>query len=280
MASFQRTCFFTGGALAALALAFPAQAEDASTAAATMADAAPAVMTQLNFDVTQAAIEVGEFDVSGILTDDDESLLVEDNILTDAVPTTVASTIEEDYSATSEALVLDDSATASTEASTFNPVDVAQTTNPLSAGEDVAQVTRPLYRGVSPFYVGIGGNIGFIDSGKSAVGDFGFNVISKVSLGPRFAVRPSLQFSEDDFNITLPVTYNFNPLEFGRFSMYPSIGGGVDFGDDIGFLVNGGVDIPISRDFTLNSQVNWRVSEDTGLGLSLGIGYNFPLFFE
>lgn len=271
MASFQRTCFLAGGAVAALAIAFPAQAEEVSTPAA--------VTTQLNFDATQA-VEVGEFDVADLLNSEVDSLVVEDAVLAEAVPAAEASTHEtlDDYLATSDPILLDESDAVASD-SYFNR-DVAQTTDSLGAEQDVAQVTRPLYRGVSPFYVGIGGNIGLIDSGKSAVGDFGFNVISKISLGPRFAVRPSLQFSEDDFNITLPVTYNFNPLELGRFSMYPSIGGGVDFGDDIGFLINGGIDVPISRDFTLNSQVNWRVTEDTGLGISLGVGYNFPLFFE
>ncbi len=145
---------------------------------------------------------------------------------------------------------------------------------------DIAQVTRPLYRGVAPFYLGVGGNLGLISSDKSATGDFGFNIISKVSFGPRFSLRPMLQFSEEEFNVTLPITYNFNPLTLGGFSFYPSAGGGVDFGSDIGFLVNAGVDVPISRDFTLNSQVNWRVTEDTGLGISFGVGYNFPVFFE
>ena len=59
-----------------------------------------------------------------------------------------------------------------------------------------------------------------------------------------------------------------------------SLGGGIDIGSDLGLLINGGVDIPISRAFTLNSQINWRVTEDTGLGLSLGVAYNFPVFFE
>ncbi|MEM0981140.1 MAG: outer membrane beta-barrel protein, partial [Cyanobacteria bacterium P01_H01_bin.58] len=146
--------------------------------------------------------------------------------------------------------------------------------------QEVAQVTRPLYRGAAPFYVGVGGNIGIIDSDESSVGDFGFNIISKVSFGPRFSIRPTIGISEDDVNFTIPLTYNFNPIEVGEFNMFPFAGAGADISDEVGLLINGGVDIPISRDFTLNGQLNWRTTNDTGLGLSLGVGYNFPFFFE
>lgn len=287
MASYKRTCFLMGSALASLAIVFPAQAEEVPTEAATMAESTDAIV-QIETDADATILEAHSFDMLNALTSESE-ILVEDLTQAEVVtePEQVASETLDDYLAESEAIVLDGSFTTSVEP-LLETTDVAQSTEPAVAqsteseieSNEVAQVTRPLYRGVSPFYVGVAGNIGIIGSGKSAVGDFGFNIISKVSLGPRFAVRPMVQFSEDDFNITLPVTFNFNPVELGRFSMYPSLGGGVDFGDDIGLLINGGIDVPISRDFTLNSQVNWRVTEDTGLGISLGVGYNFPVFFE
>jgi hypothetical protein len=60
------------------------------------------------------------------------------------------------------------------------------------------------------------------------------------------------------------------------------VGAGIDvpFDQEVGLLINGGVDIPISRQFTLNAQTNWRVTSDFGLGLTIGVGYNFPFFFE
>jgi len=181
-----------------------------------------------------------------------------------------------DYLTESSPLAGADFATAVEPASS----DAAIADFPATAGAAIAQARPPAARGVAPYYVGVGGNIGIIDSDESAIGDFGFSVISKFSIGPRFALRPTLQFSEDDFSVALPVTYNFNPVDFRRFSVYPAAGVGIDISDGIGLLLNGSVDIPISRDFTLNSQLNWRVTDDAGLGLLFGVGYNFQTFFE
>lgn len=146
--------------------------------------------------------------------------------------------------------------------------------------EQLAQVTAPLFRGISPAYLGIGGNIGLDRSADSAVGDFGFSVFGKVSLGPRFAVRPALLVSEQDVSVAIPVTFNFNPVQFNQFTVAPFLGGGVDVGDSTGLLINAGLDIPISQQFTLTAQSNFRVTNGTGIGLLLGVGYNVPLFFE
>jgi hypothetical protein len=174
------------------------------------------------------------------------------------------------------------------------PTDSVTTTAPLAFSEDgyevaqirteeveqLAQVTAPLFRGIAPAYLGIGGNIGLDRSADSAVGDFGFSVFGKVSLGPRFAVRPALLVSEQDVSVAIPVTFNFNPVQFNQFTVAPFIGGGVDVGDSTGLLINAGLDIPISQQFTLTAQSNFRVTNGTGIGLLLGVGYNIPLFFE
>ena len=278
MAFLQRIVFLTGGTVAALATAVSAQAEEASSQMATMAESINPVTTQVETDAAHATAGFGDFDIVNLMNEVEApaEAVVQAEVTTEPEP--VANQTLDNYLVDSSAASLESPALPTE--GLFETTDLAQSTEPASDREEVAQVTRPLYRGVSPFYVGVGGNIGIIDSGDSAVGDFGFNIISKISLGPRFSVRPMAQFSEDDFNITLPLTFNFNPIEFGQFSVYPAAGGGVDFGDDIGFLLNGSVDVPISRDFTLNSQVNWRITNDTGLGISLGVGYNFPLFFE
>ena len=150
----------------------------------------------------------------------------------------------------------------------------------LEDSPEIAQVGRSRASDVAPFYVGIGGNIGIIESDNSAVGDFAFNIISKASLGPRFAIRPTASISGDDVSVAIPVTYNFDPIQFGQIIAYPSLGAGVDIAGNIGLLVNGGVDVPIARDFTLNGQVNWRVTDDLGLGVSLGVAYNLSFFSE
>ncbi|MEL6398615.1 MAG: hypothetical protein AAFO87_02590 [Cyanobacteria bacterium J06607_6] len=304
MAAFQRLNFFAGGAAIALLLAVPAQAEDDLTADL-QTDVTGTALARVDLAAAEAAIAAVEVDRmtelaaeplaaktenSGVKAAPAAGLVAAQTLedflaasspanadFAEATVVTLAAVdavVEEPFVTSAAALDLETAATlaAGTES--------AAATETLAQGEAVAQVTRPLYRGVTPFYVGFGGNIGIVDSDKSAVGDFGFNIISKISLGPRFAVRPSVQFSEDEVSVAIPVTYNFNPIDTGRFSIYPSLGGGIDIGSDLGLLINGGVDIPISRAFTLNSQINWRVTEDTGLGLSLGVAYNFPVFFE
>jgi hypothetical protein len=146
---------------------------------------------------------------------------------------------------------------------------------------DLAQSTGGAYGGVAPAYLGIGGNLGIV-ADSSAVGDFGFTVLSKISLGPRFALRPSFIFSENYTSLTIPLTYNFNTASLAGFRFQPYVGAGVDipFGEDVGVLIDAGADIPISRDFTINTAANMRVSGGFGLGLSVGVGYNFPFIFE
>ena len=146
---------------------------------------------------------------------------------------------------------------------------------------EVAQVSRGSYGSVSPAYLGIGGNLGIGDA-DSAVGDFGFAVVSKISLGPRFSVRPSFLLSERFSNFTVPLTFNLNTMQLGGFRFQPYIGGGVDipFNGNTAFLVNAGADVPISRDFTLNTNANWRVTSGFALGVTFGLGYNFPFVFE
>jgi len=147
---------------------------------------------------------------------------------------------------------------------------------------DLAQIIRGRYDAVSPMYLGVGGNIGIGNREDSGVASFGFSVISKVSLGPRFSVRPGVLVTNQNTSFTVPLTYNFNNLEFANFRFQPYVGAGVDIpsGGDIGLLVSAGADVPISRDFTLNAVSNWRVTSGFGLGITIGVGYNFPFIFE
>jgi hypothetical protein len=269
MTSIRRISLIAGSAAIAAALAgvAPAQAEDTTTM---LSVAEPVELEALPSTET---IDVANLE----LNETEESAFV-------AVPVEITAPEAAEVpafpvAATSEALVLDE--TVATDASTLLADSTDHTL--LAQGQEVAQVTRPLYRGASPFYLGVGGNIGIIDSNESATGDFGFALISKISLGPRFSLRPSLVISEDKVSLPIPLTYNFDPISAGEnIAVYPfaGIGADVSFDGDVGFLINGGVDIPISRDFTLNAQTNWRVTGDFGLGIILGVGYNFPFFFE
>lgn len=132
-------------------------------------------------------------------------------------------------------------------------------------------------------YVGVGFNIGF--GGDNALGDGSFAVISKIGLTNTLSLRPSVLLG-DDTTFLIPVTYDFNirqsdPFEPVRFAPY--VGGGVTIstGDDsdIGFLVTGGVDVPLTRQFTATAALNVGFqSDDVPVGLILGVGYTFPGF--
>jgi hypothetical protein len=142
---------------------------------------------------------------------------------------------------------------------------------------------RPTRGGSS--YIGIAGNIGL--GGDSALGDANFMVISKIGLTNAISVRPGAVIGGDTV-ILLPVTYDFsfNPLsdEFAEpLPIAPYIGGGaaINTGDgtEVSFLLTGGIDVPITPQFTATAAVNAAFFDDTDIGLSIGVGYNFSGLF-
>ncbi|MBE9016027.1 hypothetical protein C7Y66_27875 [Chroococcidiopsis sp. CCALA 051] len=132
-------------------------------------------------------------------------------------------------------------------------------------------------------YLGVAGNIGL--GGDSAIGETSFAVISKIGLANVLSARPSVAI-EDDPVILLPLTYDFSfrsvdPLD-ETLSIAPYLGGGVaiEASDDadVGFLLTGGVDVPLSDRFTATAAVNAAFLDDTDVGLLIGVGYNFAGF--
>ncbi len=134
-----------------------------------------------------------------------------------------------------------------------------------------------------PSYIGIGGNLGF--GGDTALGDGSFAIISKIGLTNNFSVRPSVLF-RDNLTILVPVTYDFvsqNAVEVSDdfvITAAPYVGAGViiSTGDDgnFGFLISGGVDVPISSNFTATAGLNVGFVDGAEVGLLLGVGYTFP----
>ncbi len=133
-------------------------------------------------------------------------------------------------------------------------------------------------------YVGVAGNIG-LSGGDSSLGDGNFAVISKVGLTNSISVRPSAIFG-DNTTVLLPVTYDFSfqsadpfkePLAFAP---YVGVGAAWKTGDDsqFAFLVSGGIDVPLSSQFTATASVNAGFFDQTDVGLLLGVGYNFSGF--
>ncbi|MCJ8283350.1 MAG: hypothetical protein MJK14_27060 [Rivularia sp. ALOHA_DT_140] len=133
-------------------------------------------------------------------------------------------------------------------------------------------------------YIGIGGNLGL--SGDSALGDGNFMVISKVGLTDILSIRPSVVLG-DDTVILAPLTYDFSfnqvadPFrEALPFSPYVGAGVALATGDDseVSFLLTGGVDVPLTDKLTATAAINAAFFDETDLGLSVGVGYNFRGF--
>lgn len=157
---------------------------------------------------------------------------------------------------------------------------VVQTNSPEVAQLPIDPGSRT--RGGSS-YVGIGANVGL--SGNTALGDGNFMIISKIGLTRALALRPGVVLG-DDAIFLLPLTYEFSIRRAEALQealqIAPYIGAGVTIatgeGDDIGLLLTGGVDIPVSSQFTANAALNVGIADETDIGLSVGIGYNFGGF--
>jgi len=131
-------------------------------------------------------------------------------------------------------------------------------------------------------YIGAAGNIG-LNGNDTALSDGNFAVISKVGLTNFISVRPSVIFGDDTIFL-VPLTFDFNPRRAGSvgeqtFSISPYLGAGVaieaNLDTDFGFLLTGGVDVPIGSRFTVTGAVNAAFMDNTDVGLLLGLGYNF-----
>lgn len=162
-----------------------------------------------------------------------------------------------------------------TSASDLNP----KSTNPqtLKITQNDFEIEPGTETRSSPSYIGIGGNIGL--TGDTSVGNGAFAVISKIGLTDYLSVRPSALI-EDDAMFLLPVTFDFSGDEVpnAEFSIAPYLGGGlaISTGRDntVGALISGGLDIPLSSEFTANAGANVSFINDTNVGLLLGVGYN------
>ena len=150
---------------------------------------------------------------------------------------------------------------------------------------EVAQGTlgigRPTRSG--PSYIGAGVNVGV--GGDTGLGGTNFAINSKIGLTNTLSVRPAVIFG-DDTAFLVPVTYDFRfardvPFETDL-PFAPFAGGGVIFttsdNDNVGFLLTGGVDVPLSNRLTANATVNAAFKDETEVGLLFGVGYTFPGF--
>ena len=134
-------------------------------------------------------------------------------------------------------------------------------------------------------YIGVAANIGLSGDADSSLGDGNFAVVSKIGLTNSISVRPSAVFG-DNTTILLPLTYDFSFKSADTFSEplaiapYIGVGGAYKTGDDsqFAFLLSGGIDVPLTPQFTATAAVNAGFFDKTDVGLLLGVGYNFTGF--
>ncbi|XGV95402.1 MAG: hypothetical protein ACAF41_21985 [Leptolyngbya sp. BL-A-14] len=130
-----------------------------------------------------------------------------------------------------------------------------------------------------PSYIGLGANIGAI--GRTPLGDVSGAILSKIGLTRNFSVRPAVLIN-GDATFLLPITLDFPFESAGRVSFAPYVGVGASFstGDrkNADLIVSGGVDVPLSPQFTLTASANAGLINGIELGVLVGIGYNFSGF--
>ncbi|MGH7999968.1 MAG: hypothetical protein ACREPR_11195 [Brasilonema sp.] len=160
----------------------------------------------------------------------------------------------------------------------------SQSSTPKVAQADINIDPGRQTRGGSS-YLGIAANIGL--GGDSALSYANFMVISKIGLTNAISVRPAAVIG-DNTTILIPVSYD---LSFKQLSdpfaeplpIAPYVGAGaaINTGDstEVAFLVTGGIDVPISRQFTATAAINAAFFDETDIGLSIGVGYNFRGLF-
>lgn len=132
-----------------------------------------------------------------------------------------------------------------------------------------------------PSYIGVGGNIGF--GGDTTLSEGAFAIISKVGLTRNLSVRPSVLLGDNAvFLIPLTVDFPSQGVEPINLGVAPYLGGGVALStgrdNTIGALISGGVDVPLSPQFTATAGVNIGFIDETEVGLLLGVGYTFGGF--
>jgi len=159
--------------------------------------------------------------------------------------------------------------------------------SPVEASDslEMAQGRRRV-QGTAPGsdFIGIGASFGYVDDVSAAI-------ISKISVADRVAIRPSVTIG-DNFAVLVPLTYNFTQAtNVGGVQVSPYAGAGASWANenriengqvvsDLHLLLSAGVDVPISRQFTLNAQANLGLLNNTEFGGTIGVGYNIGNFLS
>lgn len=161
-------------------------------------------------------------------------------------------------------------------------LSVEETTAESESETDEAVVAQVITPGRAtrsgPSYIAVGGNIGF--GGRTALGRGNFAITSKIGLTNTISARPGLIVGRSP-TILLPVTFDFpvGAVVADRFRLSPFVGGGIAIstrgGSEVRALALGGVDVPITEQFTFTASANAAFFRRPEIGVILGVGYNF-----
>lgn len=135
-------------------------------------------------------------------------------------------------------------------------------------------------------YIGVGGAIG-LSGDTTALSSGGASVLTKTVLSENLALHTAtVLFGSSPSSSSFALTLNL-PIREERARQIiaiPFLGGGVAVRNADGLvvspMVSGGLDIPLSKDFTGTVRVNAIFPSDrqTDVGILAGIGFNFNLF--
>lgn len=197
-----------------------------------------------------------------------------DTSATSIVPVPTALTVPVPGTAPTLAAALDDQASSLPVA---EPQNAEQPLAPAVAQIPPIEPGRATRSGSS--YVGVGVNIGAI--GRTPLGDVSGAILSKIGLTRIISVRPAVLIN-GDATFLIPITLDFPIERAGKVSFAPYVGLGASFstGDrkNADLIVSGGVDVPLSSQFTLTAGANAGLINGVELGVLVGVGYNFDGF--
>jgi hypothetical protein len=160
-----------------------------------------------------------------------------------------------------------------------NPDQPSLTPPKIPVNKAPAEETRP-----SPLrrHIGIGGSIG-VSGDNTGLSEGGFTIMTRTDLNDWLSIRGTNVFGSTRNDNALALTVNL-PVrsESGDAKLIPFVGGGVLISSEsflnntiVRGLVTGGIDVPLSRRFTATTSVNVGFTEETSVGVRLGVMYGF-----
>jgi hypothetical protein len=131
-------------------------------------------------------------------------------------------------------------------------------------------------------HVGAGGNIG-VSGEDTGLSEGGLAIMTRNDLNDVLSIRGTTVFGNTRTDNAIALTVNF-PIRStsGEVQLIPYAGGGLLISSKSLFndvivrgLVTGGIDVPLSRRFTITTAVNVGFTDTTNVGVRLGVMYGF-----